>query len=86
MNFGGISAPKLSPVDMALIPPEKLTEIEKEYSTAVFQLLSGKLEKPLEDPRFQSQLWHEGWSSFIYQTYLINAKHLISLAEAVENN
>ena len=86
MNFGGISAPKLSPVDMALIPPEKLTEIEKEYSTAVFQLLSGKLEKPLEDPRFQSQLWHEGWSSFIYQTYLINAKHLISLAEAVETN
>ena len=47
MNFGGISAPKLSPVDMVLIPPEKLTEIEKEYSTAVFQLLSGKLEKPL---------------------------------------
>jgi polyhydroxyalkanoate synthase subunit PhaC len=84
MNFGGITAPKLSPVDMARIPPERLTEIEKEYAASVFQLLSGKLEKPLEDPRFQSKVWHEGWSSFIYQMYLINAQHLTTLAQAVE--
>ena len=84
MNMGGMPAPRLSPKDMALIPPEKLTEIEKEYSKVVFQLMSGKLEKPLEDPRFQTQAWHEGWSSFIYQAYLINAQHLMSLAQAVE--
>ncbi len=69
---------------MALIPPEKLSEIEQKYATDIYQLLTGKPDKLIEDPRFQSQIWHEGLSSFIYQMYLINSQHLTALANAVE--
>jgi len=81
---GGFNSPKLSSMDMALIPPEKLSEIEQKYSAQIYQLWTGKLDQPLEDPRFKSQIWHEGMSSFIYQMYLINSQHLTALANAVE--
>ena len=82
--FGGFNSPKLSEMDMALIPQEKLSEIEHQYATDMYQLWTGKLDKPLEDPRFRSQIWHEGFSSFVYQMYLINSQHLTALANAVE--
>jgi polyhydroxyalkanoate synthase len=69
---------------MAKIPPEKLVQIEQDYSKALFDLWYGKQEVPLEDPRFQSNPWHQGMYSYLYQTYLINAKHLMELANAVE--
>ena len=80
----GIKPPNLSAMDMALIPAEKLAEIEKNYSAAVYQLWSGNLQETLEDKRFQSKAWHEGMSSFVYQLYLINSRHLTDLAHAVE--
>lgn len=70
-------------MDMALIPPEILSAIEQKYAADIYQLWTGKLETPLEDSRFKSQIWHEGLSSFIYQMYLINSQHLTSLANAV---
>ncbi len=82
--FGNWVPPKLSSLDMALIPPKKLNEIEQQYAKDVFQLWSGQLEKPLEDNRFKGKAWHEGWSSLLYQLYLINSNHLTSLANAVE--
>lgn len=81
---GGFNSPKLSAMDMALIPTEKLSEIEQKYATDIYQLWTGKLDKPFEDPRFQSPIWHEGMSSFVYQMYLINSQHLTALANAVE--
>ena len=69
---------------MALIPTEKLSEIEQKYATDIYQLWTGKLDQPFEDPRFKSQIWHEGISSFVYQMYLINSQHLTALANAVE--
>lgn len=80
----GINPPSLSAKDMALIPAEKLAEIEKNYAAAIYQLWSGNLQEVLEDKRFQSQAWHEGMSSFVYQLYLINSRHLNDLAQAVE--
>lgn len=80
----GFNPPNLSPKDMALIPAPELAEIEKEYANAIFQLWSGKQEKPLEDPRFKGPAWQEGVSSLIYQLYLINSQHLTALAQATE--
>lgn len=81
---GGFNSPKLSAMDMALIPPEKLSEIEQKYATDIYLLFTGKPDNSSEDPRFQSKIWHEGLSSFIYQMYLINSQHLTALANAVE--
>jgi polyhydroxyalkanoate synthase len=69
---------------MGMIPPEKLLSIEENYSKSIYQLWQGNLETPLEDPRFRSNPWHQGMYSFVYQMYLINAKHLSDLAQAVE--
>ena len=82
--LGGWTPPKLSSMDMALIPSAKLAEIEKEYGARLYQLWSGKLEETFEDSRFKSQAWHDGLSSLVYQCYLINSEHLSSLAQAVE--
>jgi polyhydroxyalkanoate synthase len=82
MNFGSVSASRLSPKDMALIPPDKLTEIEKEYQRMFFNFCA-KFERPWKILDFEKEAWHEGWSSFIYQSYLINSQHLMSLAQAV---
>jgi len=82
--FGDWVSPKLSAMDMALIPPNKLNEIEQQYAKDIYQLWSGQLEKPLEDSRFKAPIWHDGWSSLVYQLYLINSNHLTALAKAVE--
>jgi polyhydroxyalkanoate synthase len=83
--FGGFGKPpSLAPAEMAMIPPEKLIEIEQNYSQSLYKLYQGSLDSHLEDSRFKSNLWHQGIYSYLYQVYLINAKHLTALAEAVE--
>lgn len=82
-SFNNWSIPKLSTAEMALIPPEKVTEIEEQYLRDMYMIWSGQKVDGLDDRRFKSQIWHEGWSSIIYQTYLINSKHLMALANAV---
>ncbi len=78
------SIPRLAPADMAMIPPDLLAEIEKKYISDMMLVWSGKKPDIEVDNRFKSNIWNEGWSEIIYQTYLVNAQHLKSLANAVE--
>ena len=82
MNTG--VAPSLAPHHMALIPPERLTEIQKEYFAEFAHLATNPESIEVKDRRFSGKAWHSSWSKMIAATYLLNSKHLLELAKAVE--
>jgi polyhydroxyalkanoate synthase len=82
MNTG--VAPSLAPHHMALIPPERLSEIQKEYFAEFAHLATNPEAVEVKDRRFSGKAWHSSWSKMIAATYLLNSKHLLSLAKAVE--
>ncbi|OZA78221.1 MAG: class I poly(R)-hydroxyalkanoic acid synthase, partial [Polynucleobacter sp. 39-46-10] len=82
MNTG--VAPSLAPHHMALIPPERLAEIQKEYFTEFAHLATNPEVIEVKDRRFSGKAWHSSWSKMIAATYLLNSKHLLSLASAVD--
>ncbi len=82
MNTG--VAPALAPHHMALIPPERLAEIQKEYFTELAHLATNPEAIEVKDRRFSGKAWHSPWSKTIAATYLLNSKHLLALAKAVE--
>jgi polyhydroxyalkanoate synthase len=82
MNTG--VAPSLAPHHMALIPPERLSEIQKEYFAEFAHLATNPEAVEVKDRRFSGKAWHSSWSKMIAATYLLNSKHLLALAKAVE--
>jgi polyhydroxyalkanoate synthase subunit PhaC len=82
MNTG--VAPSLAPHHMALIPPERLAEIQKDYFSGFAQLATNPEAIEVKDRRFSGKAWHSSWSKMIAATYLLNSKHLMALAEAVD--
>ncbi len=82
MNTG--VAPSLAPHHMALIPPERLAEIQKEYFAELAHLATNPESIEVKDRRFSGKAWHSSWSKMIAATYLLNSKHLLALAKAVE--
>ena len=82
MNTG--VAPSLAPHHMALIPPERLAEIQKEYFSEFAQLATNPEGIEVKDRRFSGKAWHSSWSKMIAATYLLNSRHLMALAEAVD--
>jgi len=83
-NFGaGMFTPKLAPHHMAMIPPEKLMDIEKEYLEDIRGLWTNQNES-VADPRFKSPAWQDPYGQMTAKIYLVNAKHLLKLADAVE--
>ncbi|MBU3559020.1 class I poly(R)-hydroxyalkanoic acid synthase [Polynucleobacter sp. Nonnen-W13] len=82
MNTG--VAPSLAPHHMALIPPERLAEIQKEYFTELSHLATNPEAVEVKDRRFSGKAWHSSWSKMIAATYLLNSKHLLALAKAVD--
>jgi len=82
MNTG--VAPSLAPHHMALIPPERLAEIQKEYFTEFSHLATNPEAAEVKDRRFSGKAWHSSWSKMIAATYLLNSKHLLALAKAVD--
>lgn len=82
MNTG--VAPALAPHHMALIPPDRLAEIQKEYFTELAHLATNPDAIEVKDRRFSGKAWHSAWSKTIAATYLLNSKHLLALAKAVE--
>ena len=85
--FPGINsgaAPSLAPQHMALIPPERLTEIQKAYFEELSHLATNPESIELKDRRFSGKAWHSSWSKMIAASYLLNSKHLLALAKAVE--
>ena len=84
MNHG--ATPSLAPHHMALIPPERLTEIQKEYFTELALIATNPEAIEVKDRRFAGKAWHSSWSKVIAATYLLNSKHLMALAKAVETD
>ncbi len=82
MNTG--VAPALAPHHMALIPPERLAEIQKDYFTELAHLATNPEAIEVKDRRFSGKAWHSSWSKMIAATYLLNSKHLLELAKAVD--
>ncbi|QWD95492.1 class I poly(R)-hydroxyalkanoic acid synthase [Polynucleobacter sp. MG-Unter2-18] len=82
MNTG--VAPSLAPHHMALIPPERLAEIQKEYFAEFSHLATNPEAVEVKDRRFSGKAWHSSWSKMIAVTYLLNSKHLLALAKAVD--
>ena len=82
MNTG--VAPSLAPHHMALIPPERLAEIQKEYFAEFAHLATNPESIEVKDRRFSGKAWHSSWSKMIAATYLLNSKHLLALAKAVD--
>lgn len=86
-SFGaGMFSPKLAPHHMAMIPPEKLAEIEREYFEDLQGLWSGSQEQAISDSRFRSDAWQDPWGQFTAKSYLVNAKHLLKLADAIDSD
>ena len=84
MNTG--ATPSLAPHHMALIPPERLSEIQKEYFTELAHIATNPEAIEVKDRRFAGKAWHSSWSKVIAATYLLNSKHLMELAKAVETD
>lgn len=87
--FAGMNpsaTPSLAAHHMALIPPERLAEIQKEYFTELAHIATNPEAIEVKDRRFAGKAWHSSWSKMIAATYLLNSKHLMSLAKAVETD
>ena len=87
--FAGMNTsatPSLAPHHMALIPPERLAEIQKEYFAELAHIATNPEAIEVKDRRFSGKAWHSSWSKMIAATYLLNSKHLMSLAKAVETD
>jgi polyhydroxyalkanoate synthase len=84
MNTGAV--PSLAPHHMAMIPSERLTEIQKEYFAELAHLTTNPESIELKDRRFAGKAWHSSWSKIIAATYLLNSKHLMELAKAVDTD
>ena len=69
------------------IAPERLAELQKEYSTELAQLMSGVLEArpapPPSDKRFSSPAW-SGSHAYLADLYLLNARFMQRLAESLD--
>ena len=84
MNTG--ATPSLAPHHMALIPPERLSEIQKEYFTDLAHLSTNPEAIEVKDRRFAGKAWHSTWSKVVAATYLLNSRYLMDLAKAVDTD
>ncbi|MBT8585105.1 class I poly(R)-hydroxyalkanoic acid synthase [Polynucleobacter paneuropaeus] len=87
--FSGMNqttSPALAPHHMALIPPERLAEIQKQYFEELAHLATNPNAIEIKDRRFAGQAWHSAWSKTIAASYLLNSKHLLALAHAVDTD
>jgi polyhydroxyalkanoate synthase len=69
---------------MALIPPEKLVEIEQQYAKDLAALWLNPTGSDIKDRRFSSEAWKSPWNQATVNFYLLNSRHLLNLADAVE--
>ena len=84
MNLG--NSPSLAPQYMAMIPAEKLSEIQTKYLEDLGKL--GKDPNALEfkDRRFMGEAWQNPWSKALVSTYLLNSRYLNELVQAVQTD
>ena len=80
------ATPSLAAHHMALIPQDRLAEIQRDYFAELAHIATNPEAIEVKDRRFAGKAWHSSWSKIIAATYLLNSKHLMSLAKAVETD
>jgi polyhydroxyalkanoate synthase len=84
-SMPGLSVP---PAMMAMIPPDKLAQLQKEYlgeMTALWTAVVSQRKPDLADRRFADPAWQTNpLHAFNAAAYLLNARFLNALADAVE--
>ena len=87
-GISGVSGHSDTQNVMALVPPEKLMQMQKDYTEKFSALWSGLMESKtpaITDRRFSAPAWHSNpLYAFNAATYLLNAQFLNALAESVE--
>ncbi len=84
MNLG--NSPSLAPQYMAMIPPEKLSEIQTKYLEDLGRLGKDPNALEVKDRRFMGEAWQNPWSKVLVSTYLLNARYLNELVQAVQTD
>ena len=83
------AVPPMTPVNAA-VPPEKLAQLQKDYTEEVSTLwtaLVAQRAPEIRDRRFADPAWHQNpLHAFNAAVYLLNARYLNALAEAVETD
>jgi polyhydroxyalkanoate synthase len=83
------AVPPMAPVN-AVVPPEKLAQLQKEYMDELATLwtaLVAQREPDIRDRRFADPAWHRNpMHAFNAAVYLLNARYLNALAEAVDTD
>ncbi len=74
----------------AMVPPEKLAQLQKDYISEMSALWTGLMASrvpEIRDRRFSSPAWNSNpLYAFNAAAYLLNARYLNALADAVETN
>jgi len=83
------AVPPMTPVNAA-VPPEKLAQLQKDYTeelSTLWTALVAQREPEIGDRRFADPAWHHNpLHAFNAAVYLLNARYLNALAEAVETD
>jgi polyhydroxyalkanoate synthase len=81
------AVPPMAPVNAA-VPPEKLAQLQKDYTeelSTLWTALVAQRAPEIRDRRFADPAWHQNpLHAFNAAAYLLNARYLNALAEAVE--
>lgn len=81
-NMPGLSA---LPEIMVSVPPDKLQALQQQYLQDMTALMQGAGPAASSDRRFAAPAWAENpYASLAASTYLLNARFLMQLAEAVQ--
>jgi len=83
------AVPPMTPVN-AVVPPERLTQLQNEYMEQVSTLWTAFVAQRtlvIHDRRFADPAWHHNpLHAFNASVYLLNARYLNALAEAVDTD
>lgn len=87
VNMQGLGAgPSLAPQHMALIPPDKLVQIQQDYAKDLAALWMNPTGTEIKDRRFQGENWQNPWNQATVNFYLLNSRHLLKLTDAIESD
>lgn len=89
MDLGGAQGAPMPDVPQLQFAPDKLMQLQQDYLREATELWNQSLQgnPTLKDRRFKADAWaHNPLASFTAAVYLLNARTLMAMAEAVEGD
>jgi polyhydroxyalkanoate synthase subunit PhaC len=83
------AVPGAAPIPQISFAPEKVQQLQQQYSAELTQLLGQGLQagSPIKDKRFAAEAWGQNpMAAFSAAAYLLNARTLMGLADAVQTD